>query len=134
MSLRSSIYKGKKKKTRSEKRPFTLEKGKNLEKTSEKRKNLEKKNKQTNQIREEALYIREGEEPREKKKNKKQIRNRKREKIKTGVGGFEVSAWDHGWVDWLQIRVGHAVAWVMRGPGSRRTWIAPEPGSRAVVR
>ena len=83
------------KQTRSEKRPFTSEKGKNLEKTSEKRKNLERKKKK-NQIREEALYIREGEEPKEKK-----IKNRKREKNETRVGGFEVSAWDHGWVDWL---------------------------------
>ena len=82
-----------------------------------------KKNKQTNQIREEALYIREGEEPRGKKK----IRNRKREKIETRVGGFEVSAWDHGWVGWLQIRVGHAAA-------RARTWVACGPGSHAVVR
>ena len=54
----------KKKKTRSEKRPFTLEKGKNPER-------------------------------------KKKIKNRKREKNETRVGGFEVSAWDCGWVDWL---------------------------------
>ena len=63
----------KKKKTISEKRPFTLEKGKNPEKTSKKRKNLEKKKKK-NQIREEALYIREGEEPREKKNQKQKER------------------------------------------------------------
>ena len=87
--------------------------------------------KKKNQIKEEALYIREGEEPREKirekeepggkkkqtnkqtrsekrpfksekgknPRKKKKIRNRKREKIKTGVGGFEVSAWAMGgWV------------------------------------
>ena len=74
-----------------------------------------------------------------KKKNKKQIRNRKREKIKTGVGGFEVSAWDHGWVGWLQIKVGHAMARAQLRPGLHanlglaRTWVALWPGSRAVV-
>ena len=35
-----------------------------------------------------------------------------------------MSAWDHGWVGWLQIRVGHAAA-------RARTWVACGPGSRA---
>ena len=57
-----------------------------------------------------------GKNPEEKKKK---FRNRKKEKIETRIGGFEVSAWDHGWVGWLQIRVGHSAArartWVSRG-------------------
>ena len=65
-----------------------------------------------------------GKNPEEKKKK---FRNRKREKIETRVGGFEVSAWDHGWVGWLQIRVGHAAA-------RARTWVSRGPGSHAVVR
>ena len=98
---------------------------------------MRKKNKQTNHIGEEALYIREGEEPREKKKKKKK---RKREKIETGVGGFEVSAWDHGWVGWLQIKVGHAAARAQLRPGScaglgrEQTWVTLRPRSRTVVR
>ena len=94
---------------------------------------MRKKKKKKNQIREEALYIREGEEPREKKKKK--IKNRKREKIETGVGGFEVSVWDHGWVGWLQIRVGHTAAHARLRPGLRAnlglalwTWVALQPG------
>ena len=70
----------KKKKTKSEKRPFTSEKGKNQEKKSEKRKNPEEKNKQTNkQTRSEKRPFKseKGKNPRKKKKKSETERERR---------------------------------------------------------
>ena len=85
---------GKKKKNQIIEEALYIREGEEPRENIREKEELEEKKK--NQIREEALYIREGEEPKEKK-----IKNRKREKNETRVGGFEVSAWDHGWVDWL---------------------------------
>ena len=88
---------------------------------------MRKKNKQTNHIGEEALYIREGEEPREKKKKKKKKERERRSrpewvalKCRRGTMG--------GWVGfrskWVTLRLvrncglGLARAWVVSRPGS----------------
>ena len=81
-------------------------------------KKKKKKNKQTNQIREDALYIREGEEPRGKKKNSETERERRSR------------------LEWVALKCqrGTMGGWV----GYRSEWVtlrlARGPGSRAVVR
>ena len=99
----------KKKKTRSGKRPFTLEKGKNPEKTSEKRKNLEKKKKKKPDQRRGPLHQRRG-RTQKKKKSKTERERRTRPE----------------WVA-LKCRRGTMGRWI----GFRSEWVTLWPGSCA---
>ena len=100
----------KKKKNRSDKRPFTSETGKNLEKTSEKRKNPEKKNKQTNkQTRSEKrpFTSEKGKNPEKKKSETKRERRSRPEWVALKCQRGTMGGWVSFRSKWVTLRLAH---------------------------